>query len=340
MKGVVFLGDRRAVVKEFPVPEPGRGEVLVKMEATGICGSDLHVYRQRAEHFAGRPERIPGHEPSGTVVAVGEGVEHVRIGSRVCVNHYRSCGHCKFCASGYFQWCRSARGYGGPIDGSHAEYLIADERNCVPLLEGVSFADGAFVACAGGTAYSALKKLGVSGETTLAVFGLGPVGLSGVLLGKAMGGKVIGVDVVPERIELARQVGADVVVDATQEDPVNVLCEVASPDGCDLVFEASGSQEGRQNAVKSLRRGGKAVFCGVGSPEPDLNLTEIIGRELTLMGSFVIPLGMSYELVQFLAAKRLSFEPLVTHRFPFEAGAEAYRVADASRAGKVLFVSA
>lgn len=339
MKGVVFLGNRRAVVKEFPVPEPGRGEVLVKMEATGICGSDLHVYRQGAEFFVGRPERIPGHEPSGTVVAVGEGVEHVRVGDRVCVNHYRSCGYCRFCASGYFQWCRSARGYGGPIDGSHAEYLVADERNCVPLPEGVSFADGAFVACAGGTAYSALKKLGVSGETTLAVFGLGPVGLSGVLLGKAMGGTVVGVDVIPERIERARQVGADVVVDATRENPVSVLREVASPDGCDIVFEASGSHAGRQNAVKSLRRGGKAVFCGVGSVEPDLNLTEIVGRELTLMGSFVIPLGMSYELVQFLASKRLSFEPLVTHCFPFEAGDEAYRVADASRSGKVLFVS-
>jgi len=339
MKGVVFLGDRRAVVKDFPVPEPGFGEVLVKMEATGICGSDLHVYRRSAKSFENQPERIPGHEPSGTVAAVGEGVRNVRVGDRVCVNHYRGCGHCRFCASGYFQWCRFARGYGGPIDGSHAEYLLADERNCVPLPDGVSFGDGAFVACAGGTAYSALRKLGVSGETTLAVFGLGPVGLSGVLLGKAMGGIVIGVDVIAERVELARRIGADVVVDATKEDPVSVLRDVTTPEGCDLVFEASGSREGRLNAVECLRRGGKAVFCGVGSTEATVNPTDLIGRELTLMGSFVIPLGMSYELVQFLARRKLSFEPLVTHRFPFREGAEAYRVADASRAGKVLFVS-
>jgi propanol-preferring alcohol dehydrogenase len=335
MKGVVFLGDRRVAVKEFPVPDPGPGEALVKMEATGICGSDLHVYRRRECD----PNRIPGHEPSGTVAAIGEGVENVRVGDRVCVNHYRSCGHCRFCASGYFQWCRSARGYGGPVDGSHAEYLIADERNCVPLPESVSFGDGAFIACAGGTAFSALKKLGVSGETTLAVFGLGPVGLSGVLIGKAMGGTVIGVDVIPERVELARRIGADIAVDATKEDPVSVLRDVSTPDGCDLAFEASGSTSGRQNAVKSLRRGGRAVFCGVGSTEATLNPTDIIGRELTLMGSFVISLGMSYEMAQFLAAKKVSFDPLVTHRFPFGEGVEAYRVADESRTGKVLFVA-
>jgi len=162
------------------------------MQVTGICGSDLHVYRRGADDFAEVPPRIVGHEPSGVVHQVGDGVQRIRVGDRVCVNHYLGCEQCGFCASGYFQWCAEARGYGGPIDGSHGDHILTDERNCVVLPNSVSFTDGAFVACAGGTAYSAMCKLGVSGHQTVVVMGLGPVGLSGVLLAKALGGRVPG----------------------------------------------------------------------------------------------------------------------------------------------------
>ena len=337
MKGIVFLGDRKATVKEFPNPEPAFGEVTVHMKATGICGSDLHVYRNAAEHFQGREERIPGHEPSGVVATIGEGVTRVKVGDRVCINHYLGCGHCKQCAAGYFQWCPEAKGYGGPIDGSHADFVLADERNCVIMPESVSFTDGAFIACAGGTAYSAMSKLDVSGSTTLAVFGLGPVGLSGVLVAKAMGGYVIGVDVIDERVELAKQIGADAVINAHREDALDVIRQIAGGEGVDLAFEASGSIEGRINAVRCLRRGGKAAFVGVGSNEPVINPTEIIGREVTLMGSFVLPLQQSYDLVNFLERRKLSFAPIVTHQFAIADGAEAYQVADESRTGKVVF---
>ena len=335
MKGIVFLGDRRAAVRDFPDPEPGFGEVLVQMRATSICGSDLHVYRRSVGQ--GRENRIPGHEPSGVVEAIGDGVQRITVGDRVCINHYRACGHCRQCAAGYFQWCSEAKGYGGPIDGSHADYLLADERNCVVMPESVSFTDGAFVACAGGTAYSAMRKLGASGDTTLAVFGLGPVGLSGVLLAKAMGAVVVGIDVIDERVALASQIGADVAVNAQKEDPLDVIRGIAGSDGCDLAFEASGSSPGRINAVKCLRRGGTAAFVGIGNSEPVIDPTWIIGRELSLIGSYVLPLQQSYDLVNFLDARKLSFEPIVTHRFGLEAGVEAYRAADESRTGKVAF---
>jgi len=333
MKGLVFLGDRKATIKDFPDPEPGFGEVLVRMKATGICGSDLHVYRRQE----GREDRIPGHEPSGVIEAIGEGVERIKVGDRVCINHYRGCGHCVHCAAGYFQWCHQAKGYGGPIDGSHADFVLSDERNCVVMPESVSFTDGAFIACAGGTAYSAMQKLGASGNTTLAVFGLGPVGLSGVLMAKAMGGYVIGIDVIDERVNLAKQIGADVVINAQKEDALDVIRQVTGADGADLAFEASGSSAGRINAVKCLRRGGKAAFVGIGNNEPVINPTEIIGRELTLMGSYVLPLQQSYDLVNFLDRRKLSFAPIVTHEFSITDGVEAYQVADESRTGKVVF---
>jgi len=235
-------------------------------------------------------------------------------------------------------WCRKARGYGGPIDGSHADFVIADERNCVLLPNSVSFIDGAFIACAGGTAYSAMRKLQVSSHDTVAVFGLGPVGLSGVITAKAMGAKVIGVDIVDERVQLALQVGADVAVNAQKENPVSAIRNFAGGEGADLAFEASGSAEGRSNIVSCLRRGGKAVFCGAGNNEKVINPGELIGKQLTLMGSFVLTLGLAWDLVDFTAKHNLPFEKAVTHRFPIDRASEAYRLADEGKTGKVVFV--
>jgi len=334
MKGVVFTGNRGCRIKEFPDPEPGPGEVLVRMKATGICGSDLHVLRAAK----GDSDRIPGHEPSGVIEKLGEGVKNVKVGDRVSVYHYLGCGHCQYCSSGMLMWCRRARGYGGPIDGSHADFVIADERNCVPLLDSVSFIDGAFIACAGGTAYSAMRKLQVSSHDTLAVFGLGPVGLSGVIVGKAMGAKVIGVDIVDERVQLALKVGADAAVNAQGENPVSAIRDFAGGEGAHLAFEASGSAEGRSNTVACLGRGGKAVFCGAGSSEKVINPADLIGRQLTLMGSFVLTLGLAWDLVDFTARHKLPFEKAVTHRFPIDKAHEAYTLADEGKTGKVVFV--
>ncbi len=111
MKGVVFLGDRKAEVREFPQPQPGPGEVVVQLKAGGLCGSDLHLYRQTAEMRAGNT-MIPGHEPCGVVHTLGSGVTHVKVGDRVSVYHYRGCGHCKQCLAGNFMWCPERRGYG------------------------------------------------------------------------------------------------------------------------------------------------------------------------------------------------------------------------------------
>ena len=325
-------------MKDFPVPKPGYGEVLVRMKATGICGSDLHIYHISEEAAQQRGDRIPGHEPSGIVESLGEGVNSIKVGDRVSVYHYLGCGHCKYCASGNVKWCRSARGYGGPIDGSHADFVIADERNCVLLPDEVSFIDGAFIACPSGTAYSAMRKLDVSSHDTVAVFGLGPVGLSGVIIAKALGGRVIGVDIVDERVDLALKVGADVAVNAARENPVSAIRNFSGGEGADLAFEASGSAEGRANIVACLRRGGKAVFCGAGNNEKVINPADLIGRELTLMGSFVLSLGLAWNLVDFTARYRLPFEKAVTHRFAIEDAPEAYRLFDAGRTGKVMFI--
>jgi threonine dehydrogenase-like Zn-dependent dehydrogenase len=307
------------------------------MMATGICGSDLHLYRMNKEQAKNRGDRIPGHEPCGIVDMVGHGVKKAKEGDRVSVYHYLGCGHCEYCASGNLMWCREARGYGGPVDGSHADYVIADERNCVLMPDSVSFIDGAFIACPGGTAFSSMKKLDVKAGSPVAVFGLGPVGLSGVALAKAMGGKVIGVDILDLRLGLAEKLGADAVVNAQKEDAVNAIRNFTGGKGVSLAFEASGSTKGRTDIINSLNRGGKAVFVGVGSNENVINPSQIIGSQLTLMGSFVLSLWLAWEMVSFIDSQKVSFEKAVTHRFSIDDAPKAYKIFDEGQTGKAVF---
>ena len=338
MRGVVFLGDRRAEVRDYPDPVPGPGEVVVRMRASGLCGSDLHLYRQTAAQRAGN-DTIPGHEPSGVVVQVGPCVDTVRVGDRVSVYHYRGCGHCAQCLAGNVMWCPERRGYGGPIHGADADLLLTDARNCMPLPESLSFASGALMACAAGTAFSSRSKLGVSGRDTVAIFGQGPVGLCGMLVARAMGGRVIAIDPIAERREMSRHLGADETLDpgeTTGSALRDAIRDLTGGQGADLAFETSGSAGGQNGAVDCLRLGGKAVFVGFGAREKTLNPSQFIGRQLTLMGSFVIPIHMYYDMLQFVLAHHLPLDEMVTHRFPIEAAPEAFALFDQGKTGKVI----
>lgn len=339
MKGVVFLGECKCEVREFPDPVPGPGQVRVKMMATGICGSDMRAYPVTREQANERGDRIPGHEPCGIVDLLGDGVNRIKEGDRVTVYHYKGCGHCADCAAGDLMWCNRTKAYGAHMHGSHADFVVADERNCVPLPDGLSFIDGAFTSCPAGTAYCSMQKLQVKAGDSVAVFGLGPVGLSGVLLAKAKGCRVIGVDIVQDRVALAKQVGADAAVNARREDAVEAIRDFTGGYGATAAFEASGSLEGRENLGACLGRRGRGVLVGTGSSEKFLDPNQIKSKQLTLIGSFVLPLWMTWEMVDFLDAQSLSFEGAVTHRFPLEKADEAYATFAAGKSGKVIFES-
>jgi propanol-preferring alcohol dehydrogenase len=337
MKGIVFLGNRRCAVKEFPVPEPGDGEVLIRTKATGICGSDLHRYRDADSSET----QIRGHEPCGIVERVGANVQRLRVGDRVSVHHHFGCGKCSFCARGEVVACPNHDIVGVNVVGSFAEFLVAPERCCIPLPDAVSFVDGAFMACVGGTAFGALRRLGALAHETVAVFGLGPVGLSCVLMAKAMGLYVVGADVIAERIELGLKCGADETINATETDTVAAVHafsqRVNGIAGVDYVIETSGSTQGRTNVLPSLRRGGAAAIVGVGSNEKVINPTDIHGKAATLIGSVVFPLGWSWDLARFLTTSGLSFEKAVTHRVSFDEAEAAFHLADEGKCGKVVF---
>ena len=338
MRGVLFQGDRQCIVSDFADPEAGPGEVVVEMKAAAICGSDLHSYRQSAKALGERLSIIPGHEPAGVVASVGPGVSKVQPGDRVSIYHYRGCGHCRYCHSGQMMWCSERRGYGGPIHGSDADLLITDERNCLPLLPELSFIDGAFIACAGSTIWSSMKKLQPSGRDALAVFGLGPIGLTGVMIGRALGARVIGVDVVPERLRLAFDLGAEEVVDASDTSEVAAAIRSWSRgEGADLALETSGTAQAHGDIIESVCRGARIVFVGFGNRAESINPSAFIQKQLTLMGSFVGSIHEHWELAPFLVEKKIDLSRIVTHRFSLERAQEAFRVFDAGHTGKVVF---
>jgi threonine dehydrogenase-like Zn-dependent dehydrogenase len=334
VRGVVFLGNRDLVIRSFPDPRPGPGEAVVRIRASGLCGSDLRPYRA-----AGAQTTIGGHEPCGEVASVGAGVAPALVGARVMVHHYSGCGSCKYCRIGYEQLCVHDHViYGFGTHGANADYLLVPARTLVPLPDELSYEAGAAIACGTGTAYMALKKLEVSGRDTLAVFGQGPVGLSATLLGKAMGARVLAIDVDRHRLELARSLGAEQTIDPSQADPIQMVRESTHSEGADATLDCTGNSTARAQCVRSARVFGRACFVGEGGtvtlePSPD-----IIHRHLTLFGSWTFSTVGLGECAQFVVDRRVPLDRLITHRYPLDHADEAYRVFDAGATGKCVLI--
>lgn len=348
MRGVVFLGDRELALQEFPDPTPGPGEVIIEMKASGMCGSDLHTYRAPKGGAAagmglggdGSPV-IAGHEPCGVVVAKGSGVSdrQAQIGRRVMNFHYDGCGVCAHCRQGWSQMCaEGATVYGLTGHGGHAPYMKMPANTLVPLPDELSFVEGAAISCGAGTAYNALRRMGVRGGATLAVVGQGPVGLAATIFAGAMGARVFAVDVSPERLALARQFGAEETINSAAEDAVARLKELTHGLGVDFSLDASGAPAGRVTAVRACRAWATACFVGEGK-DVTLDVSrDLLRKQLTILGSWTFNITGQAEAARFVADNGISLEPLFTHRFALDEADAAYRLFDQQTIGKGVFV--
>ena len=350
MRGVVFTGGRDLELMEFPDPTPGPDEVVVEMKASGMCGSDLHQYRRpktsggaNATGLPANPKPvIAGHEPCGIVAAVGPGVtaKEARIGERVMVHHYQGCTQCNQCRSGWQQLCQEVpvKVYGNNEHGGHAKYLKVPANTLVPLPDELSFSAGAAIACGSGTAYSALRRIGVSGNDTLAIFGQGPVGLAATQYAKAMGAKVIALDISQPRLERAKAFGADEVINPGATDPVAAIKDLTHGRLADLTLDTSGNPEARLNAIRAVKVWGTMCFVGEGG-EVHIDVSPLLmRRQLTLVASWTFSNVIQADCAQFSVERGIDVDKLFTHRWNLDQADEAYKVFDKQVDGKGVFL--
>lgn len=296
MKGAVLPGNSTVELRDFEIPKPGFGQVLIKTMASTICGSDIRcIYR---EHVGKGPEAyipgtIAGHEPCGQIVEEGQGLRRFKKGDRVIVYHISGCGVCHDCRKGYYISCKSKyrRAYGWQRDGGMAPYILAEEKDLIPLPEPLTYKDGAQVACGFGTVYEAIEKIGVSGNHTVLVTGLGPVGLAALMLARAMGAdKLIGVEMNDYRIRLAKKLGLADLIIKPGDGALEEILEATGGHGAERAIDASANDQARQLAVRGTREWGKIAFVGEGgtstlNPSPDM-----IHGQKTIYGSWVTSL--------------------------------------------------
>ena len=341
MNGVVVLGDRAVEVREFPEEEPGPGEVLLKMRASGMCGSDLHSYRAAPDALPADKNRM-GHEPCGEVAALGPGVTSHAVGDRVIVHHYLGCGHCKYCRQGYNQLCMNPGPdtlyYGGSAHGGHGDYMTVAARVLVPLPDEMSYEVGAMVACGTSTAYLALTKLAVSGLDVLAIFGQGPVGVAATMMGAVMGARVIAVDPSPERLELAVRSGAWRTVNPNDGDSVEQIRALTGGEGADATLEAVGLTETRKQAATSAKMFGRTVLVGEGGQAVYDATPDIIHRHLTMYGSWTVSTFGLEETAKLIVDRQIPLTDLISDRIAITDAVDAYRRFDRQTSGKMVIV--
>ncbi len=325
-------------IDEQPMPEPGAGEVLVKMTRGGICGSDLHYYNHGGFGTVRLKEpMILGHEVAGQIEAVGAGVAGLSNGQLVAVSPSRPCGVCKFCAEGNQNHCLDMRFYGSAmpfphIQGAFREYIVADAAQCVPA-DGLSAGEAAMAEPLSVVLHAARKAGSLAGKRVL-VTGCGPIGLLCVLVARAYGAlEIIATDLAPFTLAKAAEIGADATVNVA-ETPDGLAPYHSDKGQIDVLFECSGVASALAGAVPALRPGATVVQLGLGG-DMQLPMQAMTAKELVLHGSFrfhhEFPLA-----VEMMKAGRLDVKPLITHSFPIADAVSAFELAsDRSQALKV-----
>ena len=334
MRATVFHGPGDIRVEQVPRPHAGAGEAVIRVTLTTICGTDVHIVKGE---YPVRPGLIIGHEPVGVIEELGAGVTGYEIGQRVLVGAITPCGQCRACLSGNLSQCGHGDGFealggwrfGNTIDGAQAEYLLvpAAQANLTPIPDGVSDEQVVLLADIASTGFAGAESGNVRIGDAVVVFALGPIGLCAVAGSKLMGASlVIGVDSDPVRLEMAKRMGADVVLDFTQVDVVAEVLKLTGG-GADVTIEALGTQGTFENALRCLRPGGTLSSLGVYSGKLEMPYDAFsAGLGGQRIVTTLCPGGKERmrRLIATVESGRFDPLPLITHRFSLDDIAEAY----------------
>lgn len=307
-------------IDKIPVPRLGPEDVLVEITACGICGSDIHIVYEGVTPTAYTPMTL-GHEPSGIIFGIGSEVKNWKIGDRVTINPFLTCGQCINCLSGNSQVCLSRCVIGIHTEGGLAEFLKVPAKNLVYLPENIPFDQGGIIVDAVATPFHAVtNRGGLKAGEKVAIFGCGGLGIHGVQIAKVSGASlVIAVDAIDSVLGRAKKVGADEVINPRKENPIEKIKELTEGMGVDLAVEFVGIKETIEHAVRSVRVGGRTVVVGLGPetiflPPP----TTFVRNELSFLGSYGSTTLEIQNVVDLVTSGKLDLSDSITERFPLE----------------------
>lgn len=328
MQSVQLVARERVEVRPMPdPPEPGPGEVTVRVRAVGLCGSDMHYYKEGScAGFAAVYPSVLGHEPSGEVIAVGPGVDGLAAGSRVAVEPAITCGCCEFCRGGRHNLCENVVFLGGlQAPGLLRELATIPARNATRIPDTMSYSAAAVVEPLAVIVH-ALELAPIEAGETVAVMGAGPIGLlAAAVLRIAGAGRVIVADRIAYRLALAREMGADVAVDITRERPAEAILDLTGGRGAHLIVDAAGKPDSINPALAAVRPGGRILLIGIPSEATtSLDLHTAMNREAALL-TLKRSNRNDHAALDLLASGQIDASKLVTHRFPLGQADRAFQ---------------
>ena len=337
MKAIMLWGPERLEEVDLPLRDLRPGEALLKVEACSICGSDLEGYH--GQHPKVTYPRVMGHEVASTVIELGPGTQGLSVGDRVAGSGSVSCGECAACRSGHAERCAAPLSPGFTAHGAYAEYVIGRAKGCTLIPDEISFVQAAVAQPAGIARHAVATRAAVQASETLLIQGCGPIGLSAMILARLRGATVISTDIVDYRCDLARKMGADLVLNDHQDDVHAAVMELTHGQGVDKVIECVGGDQDETipEAVTCVKKGGLVAVVGsFAANRATLPVIDFKFNEKTILGSQSMPEG--YEPVFDLVREgKLDLDQLVSHHLPLEQAEHGLQLMDA-KAEQVLKV--
>jgi len=325
MKAAVMHGFDNIVFEEIPTPSPAKGELLVRVKSTRVCGTDISMYH--GSHPGRFLPRILGHECAGEVVAVGQGVSGFKPGDRIGIDPLVYCGKCYFCRMGKNNLCESGGLMGRETNGSLAEYTIITPERAVRIPDSMPFDVACHMAAVASIYYGQRKSRLIGSGASVVVLGLGSAGMVQTQLARLGGSEVIGVSRSRWKLDLALKLGANIVINANEEDPVEAIMK-RTHRGADVVIECAGVPATIRQAYEMVRPGGEIIQYGIGPTSVDnINTFLFYYKDITVYGVRAFTYNDLSSSIKFLE-KAIRIEPTITHRFPLEQTTEAFELAE------------
>ena len=323
-------------LKRVPVPQPGIGEVQIKIHKTAICGTDVHIYNWDSwsqQHI--KPPMVIGHEYVGEITALGPGVSDYAIGDIVSGEGHIVCGHCRNCRAGNGQWCKFTRSVGVDRDGAFAEYLCIPETNVIRIPAGMSEDIVSFFDAYGNATHTA-TMFDVVGEDVL-ITGAGPIGMMAVGICRQNGARrVIVTDVNQYRLDIAKKMGAHAVVNLKQDKLEDTMRAQGMVEGFDVGLEMSGNGAALNQLLKSMRNGGKVALLGIAGPGTVIDWNDVIFKGLTLQGIYGRKMYETWYKLMAMIEAGLDLTPIITHRFHYTEFEKGFEAMNSGHSGKVI----